>query len=151
MSISELISCIANIATAVGVFFAGYTYHSDKVRKRKQDTINEYAVLQENVLSKMNEWKTTGVKSACEDRTCKGYKILSSYLAEIERFCVGIDEKIYDFETLYNISHGYFDSERGLQKKLVILIEAKSGDATEDYFYALHKVWKRMTKHKRRE
>lgn len=149
MSIPEIITCIVNIATAAGVIFAGYTYYADKARRRRQDTIIEYGVLQENVLSKINVWQPNDIRNACEDKTCKGYKILSTYLAEIERFCVGVDEKIYDFKTLYNISHGYFDSDRGLQKKLVILIEAKSRDAKEDYFYAIHKVWNMMAKYKR--
>ena len=70
---------------------------------------------------------------------------LSGDLAEINRFCIGINEKTYDFDIFYKIAHGYFDSDRGtLKPRLLPLFEAKLAYAKEDYFSDLHHVWARM-------
>lgn len=103
--------------------------------------------MQRENLSKLNKWLPSEVRKAAEDRTCVGYKELSGYLAEVELFCVGINEGIYDFETFYKLAHGYFDDSRGMLKnRLIPLLEIKLQDSKEDYFANLHEVWKKMEK-----
>lgn len=147
MTIFDVIGAMADISTAIGVAFGVYIYSQDSKRTSQQATLEAYTELQHSVLSKINHWKPSEIKKATEDRQSDAYKELSLYLAEIERFCVGINENIYDFDTFYKLSHGYFDSERGLLKpRLLPLLEAKSDNAKEDYFTNLHKVWERMGK-----
>ena len=144
-----MVEQITLLITAARVVFGAYTYYRDSKRKTKQDTLEAYTDLQRSTLSKINLWMPSEIKEATEDKKSDGYKELSSYLAEIERFCVGINEGIYDFDTFYKLSHGYFDSEIGLLKpRLLPLLEAKSDNAKEDYFANLHKVWERMEKWK---
>jgi hypothetical protein len=144
-----MVEQITLLITAASVVFGAYTYYRDSKRKTKQDTLEAYTDLQRSTLSKINLWMPSEIKEATEDKKSDGYKELSSYLAEIERFCVGINEGIYDFDTFYKLSHGYFDSEIGLLKpRLLPLLEAKSDNAKEDYFANLHKVWERMEKWK---
>ena len=144
-----MVEQITLLITAASVIFGAYTYYRDSKRKTKQDTLEAYTDLQRSTLSKINLWMPSEIKEATEDKKSDGYKELSYYLAEIERFCVGINEGIYDFDTFYKLSHGYFDSEIGLLKpRLLPLLEAKSDNAKEDYFANLHKVWEKMEKWK---
>lgn len=150
-SIPIVISAIADVATAISLIFAIYTYKKDaekrraeEHRKAKQDTIEAYKDLNNTTFSKLNAWKPADIKAAAEDRTSPAYKELGTYLADIERFCVGITEDIYDFDTFYKLSHGYFDSDWGLKKRLMPLLEKKLDRAGEDYYENLHKVWKMM-------
>ena len=138
---------IAVVISVVVFIFGVYTYHRDAKRKAKQDTLEAYERLQAGALSKINLWLPSEIRKATEDKKSNGYKELSGYLAEIERFCVGINERIYDFDTFYKLSHGYFDSDKGMLKpRLLPLLETKLENAKEDYFENLHKVWERMEK-----
>lgn len=141
----EIIELIFGAITAGGVLFGVITYFRDSRRKTKHDTLDAYSALQENTLSKINQYPPSEIREATEDKQSALYKELSGYLAEIERFCVGINERIYDFDTFYELAHGYFESDRGLLKpRLLPLLEAKLKSAKEDYFFNLHKIWKRM-------
>ncbi len=143
---------ITLLFTATGVVIGVFTYYRDSRRKAKQDTLEAYKDLQHSVLSKINQWKPSEIREVTEDKQSDAYKELEAYLAEIEYFCVGINEGIYDFETFYQLSHGYFDSERGkLKPRLLPLLEIKSDNAKEDYFSNLHRVWERMENRNARE
>ncbi len=149
MNMTETVSLII---TAVGVVFGAYTYFSDCRRKRIANTILAYQRMQAEVFSKLNEWKPAEIKKATEDKTSVAYNELSQYLAETEHFCIGINQRLYDFETFYQLAHGFFDSEKGkIMPRLLPLIEAKTRYADEDYFNNIHKVWKRMEKRKKRK
>ena len=140
-----MIDGLALVVSACALLFAAYTYYRDSKRKAKQDTLEAYCELQRETLLKINIWLPLEIKKATEDKRSSGYKELSGYLAEIERFCVGINEGIYDFDTFYKLSHGYFDSDKGMLKpRLLPLLEVKLENAKEDYFENLHKVWERM-------
>ena len=149
MNLAETLSLII---TAIGIVFAAFTYFRDCRRKKISETLEAYRRMQSEVFSRLNEWKPSEIKEAVEDRTTSAYNELSGYLAETEHFCIGINRRMYDFETFYQLSHGYFDSERGkLMARLHPLLEAKIQFADEDYYNNIHKVWKRMrnrAKHK---
>ena len=136
---------IALGVSAATLVFGVITYYRDSKRNAKKDTLEAYQLLQETTLSKINLWLPSEIRKATEDKKSDAYKELSGYLAEIERFCVGINVGIYDFNTFYELAHGYFDSDKGLLKpRLMPLLEVKLENAKEDYFVNLHKVWKRM-------
>lgn len=143
----DIIAAFANTATALGLVFAACTYYRDAKRKLKQDTLEAYRQLQRETLSAINQWKPVEIRVATENTASKEYAELSCLLAEIEHFCLGINEGIYDFNTFYELSHGYFDGERSkLKPRIIPLMEAKLDKADEDYFENIHKVWKKMDK-----
>ncbi len=84
------------------------------------------------------------IQEPMEDHQAVRYKKLSSYLARVEHFCCGLQMGIYDFDTFYNISQGYFDNGGKLYYRLLPIIEAKSIDAQEEYFKNIYDVWRRM-------
>lgn len=147
----EVLHLLFEGIAAVGVLFGFYTYHKDSLRRKQQDTLNAYLELQHNTFSKLNMWMPSEIKEACENRRSDGYKELSGYLAEIELFCLGINQGIYDFDTFYKMAHGYFDNERGtLRVRLLPLLEVKLVDAKEEYYYNIRDMWGKMQKSERK-
>lgn len=145
MDLKTFVEIIAAFVGVVVAIFGVITYFNDRKRARKKDTLEAYNVLQKETFSKINVWLPADIKKATEDKKSDDYKELSECLADIERFCVGINEGIYDFDTFYEISHGYFDSEKGILKpRLIPLIESKSIGSDVDYFKNIHTVWKKM-------
>ena len=82
----DVIAAVANVGAVFALVFAIYTYNRDTSRKARQDTLEAYKELQETVLSKINMWLPSETKAAAEDKKSDGYKTLSAYLSEIERF-----------------------------------------------------------------
>ena len=147
MDLINLIKLISEILTATGVVIGACQYFRDTRRNAKKNTLDAYKSLQDSTLSKINMWLPAEIKEATLDKTSDAYKELSTYLANIELFCVGLNEGIYDFDTFYKIAHGYFESDQGLLKpRLLPLLEAKLENATTDYYENLHKIWRRMYK-----
>jgi hypothetical protein len=67
---------------------------------------------------------------------------IAKYLRKYQKYI-----STHDFDTFYRMSHGYFDSNKGLLKpRLMPLLEVKLSSAKEDYFENLHRVWEKMDK-----
>lgn len=167
--IAEVITAFATIATVVVAIIELREMKRNEAkaweRQKKRDTLDAYNELQKEVFDRLNEYKYGEIVDICEDKNTSEYYVISGYLASIERYCAGIVNEIYDFDTFYSIAHGYFDSkskpivkdeylnerevladaEGGtLYKKLVAIISSKSSNAKEDYFQNIHKVWECM-------
>ena len=154
--ILDVMAKLIGLPTAVlGVFSAAlgvYTYFRDSGRKLCSETMAEYGRLQKEVFDQLNDW--TGpdqVAEAADSPGSHGHTEINNALAKIEHFCVGLNRGVYDFETFYQLSHGYFDYK--LQWLLEPLIDKKlnAHGAKEDYYNNLHKVWKRMAERSKRE
>ncbi|MBQ4447291.1 MAG: hypothetical protein II897_03245 [Clostridia bacterium] len=143
------------IAAAVGVvtgIFGVFTYFRDSRRRKRIETLEAYKALQVEVFGRLNDWKEQRtVIDAVETADSVGYAELNNSLARIEHFCVGINRGIYDFETFYQMAHGYFDYK--LQRLLLPLLDKKLNkyEDSEDFYNNLHKVWDRMKKRSKRE
>lgn len=153
--ILELITKLLGIAGAMlglaTAVFGVYTYFRDSKRKLHIDTIEAYKKLQDEVFDKLNEWTDeNAIADAVETADNVGYTQLSNSLAKIEHFCVGINRGVYDFETFYQMSHGYFDYKfKRIFRDLLDKKLNKFEDA-EDYYNNLHKVWARMEERSKR-
>jgi len=143
----EIFGIITNVATIAAVVWGVVQYRDNKKRENKIATIEAYSRLQNEVFDNLNRWSPSDVKSAADDPRSDDYKELSGYLARIECFCAGINQKIYDFDAFYTVAHGYFDGDRGmLKQRLLPLLNKKLELADEDYYQNLHKVWNLMEK-----
>ncbi len=120
-----IISGIIAVASAV---FSVFTYHSTVVHDRKQATLEAYNRMQAEVFDPLNSYTPTEISDICKDTKSAEYKILSGYLARIEHFCVGINEKIYDKEVFYKLSHGYFDGHILYRRIEPILMSKKNAE-----------------------
>ncbi len=69
----------------------------------------------------------------CENKRSEAYKDLSAMLARLELFCIGINKKIYDFDTFYAVAHKYFDNGTLYQRIEPLLEKRRSGTGGSCY------------------
>ncbi len=94
--LSLIIALVSGVVAVVSIVFSIVTYNRTLSRDRKQATLEAYNRLQTEVFDKLNLYKPSEIKDICQNSKSAEYKTLSGYLARIEHFCVGINEKIYD-------------------------------------------------------
>ena len=134
-----IFSAIAIIISVISGGFSLYTFIWTAKRDRKQATLDAYNQLQEQAFDKLNLYTPAEIREIAKDSKSEEYKIVSNYIARIEHFCVGVNQKIYDRKTVYALAHGYLDGPV-LQRRIVPIIEKKHENVTEDYYENIHAV-----------
>lgn len=138
-----ILSIIAIVISVISGGFALYTFFWTATRDRQQATLDAYNQLQEQALDHLNLYRPSNIKEIVKDRRSEEYKKLSAYVARIEHFCVGVNQKIYDRKTVYELAHGYFDG--GLKVRIEPVIDGKNRFG-EDYYANIHAVYAWMEK-----
>lgn len=133
-----ILSVIALILSVISGGFAFFTFHWTAVRDRKQATLDAYNRLQEQALDHINTYVPAKMKEIAKDAHSPEYKTISLYLARVEHFCVGVNQKIYDSKTVYELAHGYFD---GSLKRRIDPIISRKNRSGEDYYANIRKVF----------
>ena len=131
----DLISIGFSVIAAV---FSLITYRKSIVHDRQQATLDAYNQLQEQALDHLNLYRPSNIKEIVKDRRSEEYKKLSAYVARIEHFCVGVNQKIYDRKTVYELAHGYLDSS--IKKRIEPIIEKKNKFG-HDYYANIHNIY----------
>ena len=131
----DLISIGFSVIAAV---FSLITYRKSIVHARQQATLEAYNQLQEQALDHLNYYVPTQVAEIAKDPRSDEYKKVSAYIARIEHFCVGVNQKIYDQKTVYELAHGYLDSS--IKKRIEPIIEKKNKFG-HDYYANIHQVY----------
>ena len=121
-----MFAVISGVIAIVSVCFSVFTYHSTVVHDRKQSTLDAYNRMQAEVFDMLNSYTVAEILDICKDTKSTEYKVLSGYLARIEHFCVGLNEKIYDDEVFYKLAHGYFDGHILYRRIEPILMSKKN-------------------------
>ena len=136
MEIISLIIALVSVVVAVAsVIFSVITYNRTVKHDRKQATLEAYNRLQAEVFDNFNKYTPAQIRSICDEPTSPEYKTISGYLARIEHFCIGVNEKIYDEDIFYAMAHGYFDGHQ-LKKRIEPLLEAKNkSNDSQQLFY----------------
>lgn len=126
------------IAIALSVISGGFSLYSfvwTAQRDRKQATLEAYNRLQAEVFDNLNTYRPDEIRNIRADNKSADYKKVSGYLARIEHFCVGLNQGIYDKNTFYALSHGYFDGHQ-IRKRIEPMIESKnSSKNSKEQFY----------------
>lgn len=147
----NIITTIVSGFLALGSFvFSLYTYRKALVHDRKQATLDAYNQLQSQALDYINYYKTCEIKEIASNRRSEEYKKISAYIARIEHFCVGVNQKIYDFKTVYELAHGYLDG--AIKTRIQLILDRKVMN-NEEYYANIKKVLEDMDKetHKRQK
>ena len=76
------------------------------------------------------------------NRRSEEYKLVSSYVARVEHFAVGVNQKIYDLDTVYELSHGFLDGS--IRTRIEILIERKEEGFAEEFYCNIKTLLKKM-------
>ena len=129
--------------------FALYTFIWTRQRDRKQATLEAYNRLQEQVLDDLNHYMPKDMEEIAKNPRSEAYRRVSTYLARIEHFCVGVNQKIYDRGIVYELAHGYLDG--AIKSRITPLIEKKNRSG-HDYYANIHWVYAWMeTEQKKRD
>ena len=120
------------------------SYVENVLHDRKKDTLEAFNRLQEQVFDNLNRFTPKEVEEIVKHPTSPEYKELSGYIARLEHFCVGVNRKIYDLETVYALAHGYLDGPQ-LLSRIAPVIERKNRSG-EDYYENIHAVLAWMKK-----
>jgi hypothetical protein len=137
------LSIIAIVISVLSGCFTIYAFIWNVNRDRKQATLDAYNCLQNEALDKMNLFMPSDIREIANDPKTDKYKEISSYIARIEHFCVGVNENIYDKKVVYKLAHGYLDSSFILNR-INPIIDKKQKNADEDYYENIHKVLRWM-------
>lgn len=136
----DLITIAFSVIAAV---FSLITYRKSIVHDRQQATLDAYNQLQEQALDHLNYYMPEAIKEITKNPRSEDFKKISAYIARIEHFCVGVNQKIYDRKTVYELAHGYFDG--GLKTRIEPIIERKNRFG-HDYYANIHEVYNWMEK-----
>ena len=124
--------------SVIAAAFSLITYRKSIIHDRQQATLDAYNQLQEQALDHLNYYVPTRVAEIAKDPRSEEYKKISAYIARIEHFCVGVNQKIYDRKTVYELAHGYLDSS--IKKRIEPIIEKKNKFG-HDYYANIHQVY----------
>ena len=112
------------ILAIISFFFSLFTYWKTLGHDRRKDTLDAFNVLQEQALDPLQTYTRAQVREIAAKPLSKEYKLLSTYLARIEHFCVGVEEKIYDPQTVWQLAEGFLN--KSVYEKLKPVIEQKN-------------------------
>ena len=140
------LSLIAIILSVVSGGFSFYTFIWTTHRDRKQATLDAYNQLQEQALDHLNYYRPADIVEIAKNPRSEEYKKISTYIARIEHFCVGVNQKIYDSETVYALARDYLDG--AIKARIEPIIDRKNQFGGEDYYENIHQVYNWMAKRK---
>ena len=148
----EIIGIIADVATAITMVIALFTllasvkkYKTEKLHDKRKNTLDAYHNLQNEVFDKMfPKYSKDKIQQISKHYRSKNeeYRELSTYLAKIEHFCVGVVYEIYDWEIVYELSHGFFDGK--VRDAIKPLMDRKISFSEHDPFENTRKVYMLM-------
>ena len=143
--LSTIIDLISALGAVAAVIVGIITYTKDIRRKKKQDTLEAYSRLQREVIFDIVTMEKKDIQEACKHKVSAEYKKLTQQLIEIEMFCSGLENNIYDFDVFFDTAQDYFDNPKSvLRPRLEIVLATKD----ERYQKNLYAVWDKMAKKK---
>ena len=131
------------VLSLVSFCFSIFTYIKAVRHDRKQDTLDSFNRLQNEVFDPLNLMKPPKLREIAKDPQSDEYKRVSGYLARIEHFCVGVDRNIYDKKVVYDLAHGYLDGQQ-IKSRINPFLERKNQGG--DYYTFIPKVLQWMEK-----
>ena len=123
----DSLSVIDGITIAFSIIAATFsiiTWRCSILHDRKQATLEAYNQLQEQALDHLYMYTPTAIQEISKHPRSEEYKQIGFYIARIEHFCVGVELKIYDQKTVYELAHGFLDS--AIKNRIMPIIERKS-------------------------
>ena len=141
-----VLSAVAIVLSVISGGFSLYTFLWTARRDQKQATLDAYNRLQEQALDHLNYYRPSEIAEIAKNPRSPEYKKISAYIARIEHFCVGVNQKIYDSKTVYELAEGYLDG--AIKARIEPIIEKKNHFGPVDYYENIHAVYAWMAKRK---
>lgn len=141
-----VLSVIAIVLSVVSGLFSCYAFFWTALRDRKQATLEAYNQLQEQALDHLNFYMPSELAKIAKNPRSEEYKKVSTYVARIEHFCVGVNQRIYDRDTVYALARDYLDG--AIKLRITPIIEKKNRLGGDDYYENIHQVYAWMERKK---
>lgn len=128
------VDIIALLLSAVAAGFSIWSFFVERKRNRREATIHAFeelektVFLQDDYTSAPEEAK----KEAEEHKLGRAWKRGTEYLSRIEHFCVGVQAKAFDLDTLNRLAGGYFINQ--YEKWLPIIEQKRSDDGSMKHY-----------------
>lgn len=146
ISLAAMIISLISVIVSVAIYLLGIQ------RDKKQDTLDFFNLLQEQVFDKLNLITYSEITNICkkvdsgsiDDETNSKYYELLGYLARLEHFSLGVNTGIYDAKTAERAGTAFLVS---LRKKLlpVIELQEKRGNHNRDKRIEYYKEFRMLT------
>lgn len=146
ISLAAMIISLISVIVSVAIYLLGIQ------RDKKQDTLDSFNLLQEQVFDKLNLITYSEITNICkkvdsgsiDDETNSKYYELLGYLARLEHFSLGVNTGIYDTKTAERAGTAFLVS---LRKKLlpVIELQEKRGNHNSDKRIEYYKEFRMLT------
>ena len=146
ISLAAMIISLISVIVSVAIYLLGIQ------RDKKQDTLDSFNLLQEQVFDKLNLITYSEITNICkkvdngsiDDETNSKYYELLGYLARLEHFSLGVNTGIYDAKTAERAGTAFLVS---LRKKLlpVIELQEKRGNLNSDKRIEYYKEFRMLT------
>ena len=146
ISLAAMIISLISVIVSVAIYLLGIQ------RDKKQDTLDSFNLLQEQVFDKLNLITYSEITNICkkvdngsiDDETNSKYYELLGYLARLEHFSLGVNTGIYDAKTAERAGTAFLVSKR---KKLlpVIELQEKRGNHNSDKRIEYYKEFRMLT------
>jgi len=108
----SLVDMLALFVAAAAFVLSSIQFLKDNSRQKREATLNAYNDLQDDVFTKLNglllKYKTQKNKLYSLRSGDEDWEKITTYLAKIERFSVGINSGIYSINVLNRLGGGYF-------------------------------------------
>lgn len=146
ISLAAMIISLISVIVSVAIYLLGIQ------RDKKQDTLDSFNLLQEQVFDKLNLITYSEITNICkkvdngsiDDETNSKYYELLGYLARLEHFSLGVNTGIYDAKTAERAGTAFLVS---LRKKIlpVIELQEKRGNHNSDKRIEYYKEFRMLT------
>lgn len=119
---SLILSIIPIVFSIISMVITIVLYRKTVVHDRKADTLEAFNRLQNEALDYLYTLTRSDIIDISQNPRSAEYKELTTYLARIEHFCVGVNTKIYDLDVVKRMAGRYLSS---VYDKFEPLIEKK--------------------------
>jgi hypothetical protein len=141
------VDIVSIIVSLIALMFSVFTYIRTDIYEKREATMRAYLDLQES-LQFLYRYQKDEIETFVSDNQTPEYKSISSCVARLELFAVGMKRKIYDFETFYLMAHGFVDMT--LKVRISHIIEMKTEKSCDEFYqnsiWMFEKMEKRQNK-----
>lgn len=147
----EILTCVCSI-TSIGFVIAGFK-KSNQIRRddldhaRKIATLEAYSQLQKEALDILyTQYEPKDIRAIVEgcrrNEFKEEYRKLSTYIARIEHFSVGVENNIYDRKTVNELAKGFLDGT--IKERIMPVIDKKDSYNDGKFYENTRKMLERM-------
>lgn len=122
-----ILDIITIIISVIALGFSLYQFFCEAERQKKEATLNAYKELQETAFSVLRKYQLSTIKKGDD-----GWDTVTTCMAQIENFCVGVNSGVYSLDILNRLGGGFF-IERF--EKLQPVIQKKRSDDRNSQHY----------------